>query len=453
MGRKKIIILPNHTAYLPGVSAAVTFSTQALISNPDGEPIPLPFLKENGYRGVVPWGKKNNLPAEIIQQSEKSPIVSAGLPFNISMTYGEGLVYGHYKIEKNRKVFVEMHDNKEINEFLENNDICNFLLEQTNDANWFGNMFPEIILNRKNKIVVILHKEAMFSRLEEMNPKTGIIENHFYSADWSDPKADNVKVTPMLSPYNTVADLQERMGIIPGKDGIKKIPRDYNFIIPLNIPTPGRSYYQKPSWYSIFASGWFDYSLKIPEFKNALMDNQMTIKYHVELSDDYFTKIFTAEGINDEEKQQSRIKKEYEDLNNFLTKTKNTGKSVISFIRYNSDGKEMRRMKITVIKNELQGGEYLEDSEEASNILSYAMNVHPSLIGASPGKNKTISGSEARELFIIKQAQMRPIRDRLLRPFYIIKRFNGWPDDIHFAIPNLVLTTLDKGTGSEKVIS
>jgi hypothetical protein len=257
----------------------------------------------------------------------------------------------------------------------------------------------------------------------------------------------------VLSPFNTVEDLRVRMGLSADARGKTHKPKHYRFIIPINMPTPGRNYYQKPYWYSIIESGWLDYSQKIPEFKAALLENQMVIKYHVELSDDYFDKIFKAEGLNEPHEKQERIKKEYNDLNKFLSTVKNTGKTVISFIRYDAQGKELRRMKINVIDNKLSGGEYIEDSEEASNIISYGLGVHPSLIGSSPGKNKNISGSEARELFIIKQSMMRPIRDRILRPLNIIKAFNKWPADIDFVIPNLTLKTLDAGTGSEKVIS
>jgi hypothetical protein len=75
------------------------------------------------------------------------------------------------------------------------------------------------------------------------------------------------------------------------------------------------------------------------------------------------------------------------------------------------------------------------------------------LIGSTPGKNKTINGTEARELFIIKQQLMKMYRDRLLMPLYIVKAINKWPDDIFFRIPNLELTTLDNGTGSIKTLS
>ena len=454
MARPKVILLDQQSAYLPGAKCAVTTTSRSMIAEPKTEPFAQRGKDGKSYR-IVPWGDKNNLPAKIMESCYKSPIVTAGMNFNCSSAYGDGIMYGRWKVNENgKKVFVEDRSIKEINAFFLDNDMDNYLLEQVNDITWFYNIFPEILLNRERKIVGLRHKEAAFSRLEEMDPTTGEIKHHFYSAKWGDsPGADNIDITPILSPYDTVEDLRVRMGIKPGKNAKKATPKQFRFIIPINLPTPGRNYYQKPYWYSIIESGWLDYSQRIPEFKNALLENQMVIKYHVELSDDYFDKIFRAEGLTTPEEKQERIKKEYNDLNRFLSTVKNTGKTVISFIRYDAQGKELRRMKINVIDNKITGGEYIEDSEEASNIISYGLGVHPSLIGSSPGKNKNISGSEARELFIIKQSMLRPIRDRMLRPLYIIKAYNQWPDDIDFVIPNTTLKTLDSGTGSEKIIS
>ena len=108
------------------------------------------------------------------------------------------------------------------------------------------------------------------------------------------------------------------------------------------------------------------------------------------------------------------------------------------------NGREQRMVRINVIANQKEGGEYIEDSEEASNIISYAMGVHPSLIGASPGKNKNLSGTEARELFTMKQALEKLTRDMLLIPFEVLNDYNGW--NLVYSIPDLMLTTLDKGT-------
>jgi hypothetical protein len=84
-------------------------------------------------------------------------------------------------------------------------------------------------------------------------------------------------------------------------------------------------------------------------------------------------------------------------------------------------------------------------------MIAYTLGVHPSLIGASPGKTSgSMSGTDKRELFIIKQSLLKPIRDRLLRPLYLVKAINNWDPEIQFTIPNLELTTLDKNkTGTE----
>ena len=458
-----IIILDElGSAYLGGVKAAITISKKGsrnFMADPERTP---QSFKIDGkqYRGEVPWGEDNDLPAVTISKIYKNPVVSSGLKFSIDTLYGEGIKYGRIQDQAGKKVFVEANDVEEINEFFENNDINGYHLQACSDMTIFYNVFVEIIFNHEKQIVTVCAKEATFSRFEEMNSKTARIEHHFYSAKWgaSDLKrSEDIDVTTVLDGRWPLRDLKVIMGELPDADG-KKINRMkdqgvYRFIIPVNYPTPGRPYYQKPYWFSIFESGWYDFACKIPEFKNALMDNQMQIKYHIELSDSYFPDIFKIEGITDPEKQKARIKKEYSDLNKFLSDHKNSGKSVISFVKYSPDGKEMRKMKITVIDDLMKDGKYIEDSEEASNVMSYGLNVHPSLIGSSPGKSKTINGTEARELWIIKQSQMKPFRDRLLMPLYLIKAINGWPKDIHFAIPNMVLTTLDKGTGSEKKIS
>ncbi len=442
-------IIFNGSAYLPGTKTAVTITPRSRIT----EPATMPLTITSGQKefNVVKWGKDNSFPDELLETCFKSPIVTAGMLFNINCTYGDGVIYGSWHFDNNgRKVFRQKTDIEPINDFFLSNDIDNYIMEQANDLCWFYNVFPEIILNAKGHIVELRHKEAAFSRWGEMNPNTGLIDNHFYSANWADESKakQDADITPVLSPFNTIKDLKDRIAAnSPAKN------KPYRYIIPINMPSPGRSYYQKPYWYSIIESGWLEYSQQIPEFKAALLQNQMVFKYHVELSDDYFTNIFQTEKLTTDEEKFARVKKEYQDLNKFLTNVKNSGKTVISFIRYDAQGKELRRMKINVIDNKLTGGEYIQDSEEASNIISYGLGVHPSLIGSSPGKNKNISGSEARELFIIKQSMLRPFRDRILRPLYIVKALNQWPKDIDFVIPNTTLKTLDAGTGSEKIIS
>ena len=106
-------------------------------------------------------------------------------------------------------------------------------------------------------------------------------------------------------------------------------------------------------------------------------------------------------------------------------------------------------VRITRIDNQKEGGDYIEDSEEAANIVSYAMGVHPSLIGSSPGANKSINGTEARELFTMKQALERLTRDIMMQPFHLINEFNNW--ELEYDFPDLMLTTLDEKTDAKEV--
>ena len=407
----------------------------------------------------VPWGSTDDAPNQAITKAYKNPATSTGLEFNITLGYGDGVMPVRKELDGDKLKLVPVLDNTEINEFLEHNDINLYLLEQMTDVKHFFNVFPEIILNRedtasKRRVVELNHKEAAFSRWTKMNDK-GRIEYHLYCSKFGtseDIKPEDLDVTPALDFKRPILDLKRRMGLAPDLNGKARDEKKFRYIVPVTFPTPGKFYYQKPYWWSIFESGWYDYAAAIPEFKNALLKNQMTIKYVVYIVEEYWTELFAAEGIKTPEAKQKRKKEEYDNIQDFLSGAKNTGKAVTSKMKYFQD-KENKYIKIEPVENAFQGGEYIEDSEEASNIISYSLGVHPSLIGSSPGKSKTINGTEARELFTIKQALMKPVRDRLLRPLYLVKAINKWPEDIHFAIPNLQLTTLDKNTGAEKTIS
>jgi len=451
------------TAYLPGVKAAVLTETDTsrIFAEPDSKPKSVMVRDLPDAPPVVPWGEDNDLPQQIIEKVYKVPQMTANLWFNILAGYADGIKPVRITYDANEeKVITPYAGNPEVDAFFLENDMDGYLLEQLTDMHWFFNVFPEIIFNKedgdKRKIVTLNNKEAAFSRWSERDLKSGRIEYHYYYAYWNQYAPDDQEricyATPVLDPSNPVRHLRR---IMEEDSTLKWSQRRNRFVIPLSFPTPGRSYYQKPYWYSLIESGWYDFAIKIPEFKKALMTNQISVKYIVSLAPDYFQDIFRREKITDEKKQLERIKKEYADIKKFLKDAENAGKSIITMQKKDPNGQPYPNIKIEVVGgNKKEGGDYIEDSEEVSNIISYGMLVHPSLVGASPGKNKPINGTEARELYILKQAQIKPLRDRILRPLYVIKAINRWPDDLHFVIPNLELTTLDKSkTGSVTKIS
>lgn len=408
----------------------------------------------------VTWGEDNKLPLQITELIYKDTVTASDIDLNVKVTYGDG-IKPVKRIVENGKVRYEPIFEGPVYEFFENHDFFySYFLEQLTDLTTFYSATPIINLTRDFKVDSIEHAEAAFIRRAPIDTDLGYSPYVLYSSMWGDsqqtPK-DIQKVT-LLNPKSPIKDMKQRLGIIPNADGItKKNEETFKYAVGIDFPSPGKIYYPKPYWFSIFDSGWFEFSTLIPAFKKAILKNQATIKYMIVIDRQYFENIFTNEGIAETAKQKARQKSEIDNIKKFLTGADKSGKAWITegFRSYGQGGASVEIMsyvKIIALENHFKGGEYLEDSEESSNMISYAMGVHPSLRGSSPGKNKNINGTEARELFIIHNAMMKPFRDLLLRPFRIARMINGWGPDIDFLIPNIQLTTLDEGQGAKKVI-
>ena len=111
---------------------------------------------------------------------------------------------------------------------------------------------------------------------------------------------------------------------------------------------------------------------------------------------------------------------------------------------------EEKMISIETIKSDISS-EYLDDYETGANVISYAMGVHPSLVGAVPGKNSnSLSGSNIREIFLMKQALTFPMIDRAMRIFSVVRKFNGWDKDVRVVVPEYIFTTLDQNKSGKQ---
>lgn len=399
---------------------------------------------KKGYRGYVPWGENNDQPLLVLEKIRDDEVMSSNMWFNITTAYGRGF----------RATMADGSPvtDPEIKKFFRRNNLVKFWAEQFTDIKHF--MFSVLVIivdTEGNTIVQIRHKEAVNCRFETCNPDTGNIENVFY-ANWKDnPKDDNIEAIPLLDFDDPIGDLMVRLGKEPdpetGKTG--KPTNDRIFAIVNRIPTAGEKYYPFPYYASTFNSGWYDIKAMIPIAKKAKMKNGMMLRYIVYMHKDYFVKLFESEKITDPKKKEDRRSLEISNIKNFLAGEENAGKQWTSSYYYDPNGNEIQMVKIVRVDKDKEGGDWIEDSEEAANIVSYSMGVHPSLIGSSPGKNKSINGTEARELFTMKQALERLTRDIMIQPFYMLNDVNGW--DLEYDIPDLMLTTLDQKTDAKEV--
>ena len=61
------------------------------------------------------------------------------------------------------------------------------------------------------------------------------------------------------------------------------------------------------------------------------------------------------------------------------------------------------------------------------------------------------SGSDKRELFLLKQAAETAFHDVLLEPFKVLLYYNGWQDKCDVDVPFIILTTLDENKEKKTV--
>lgn len=441
-------------AYLSGTGALVISSSEGMIEDKvSAKEVTVGKTKTVEF---VARGGSDNIPHEVMEKVQKNVTVGSNIGFNAKVLYGSGLLV--VKREKDKETgeikYVEQlpSDQPAIFEFIEDNNIVRQVQEICNDIACFGESYVELIFNLDRKIAMTRHKDLCCSRVSKMNDK-GIIKYHGYSAKWNDDPSEDIVITPLLDSVAPINDIKIRLGQKADMRGKTVDKKENRLILQLSLPCPGRYYYARPYWWSIFESGWYDISQAIPALKKALLNNQMHIKYQVLINDSFWVDLFKAEGATDEKEKAKIRNKFYQDLNDYLAGQDAAGKALFSGFKYgNVKGEEQRSIVINKIDTEVKGGDYIDDSEAVTNVICYSMGVHPSLVGATPGKGKSINGTEARELFTIKQSLCKPERDLITLPLYVAKAVNGWDQDIHFVIPNIMLTTLDNGTGAVKVI-
>lgn len=394
----------------------------------------------------IPFGSDDQMPYSIIKHIGKDEILAQNQYFNVLTCYGGGLKYVDYKTEKPTR-------EPEIKRFFDRNFLPGFWLEQITDLKYFYFSVAVIILSRDaSKIVQIRHKEACHCRFEQaVNGKI----NHIFYADFRDktPNKEGVEVIPLLDFVDPLGDLLVRMGKEPGKDGlcrVREVSRKYAIVT--RFPTPGMQYYPVPYYSSLFRGHWYDIKQLIGVGKKAKLRNSASVKYLVEVHKDYWRDVCTNEGIVDPKDKVARIKKEKENIINFVSGIENSGKVWISGYYVNPDGREISMVKVQLIDKGKEGGDWSDDINESSNMLCYATNIHPNLVGATPGKSQSNnSGSDKRELFTLKQSLEVAGRDLLCNTHNVIIEYNGWSDKVYPDVPLIMLTTLDKKNDAKKV--
>ena len=425
---------------LPQLNARAAFTTDySTVFREDNDLLPVTL--DTGWQ-YMPWGEDNQMPYDIIDKVEGDETLSTCQQFNSEICYGAGLQYN--------TAGCTAPVAREVERFFLRNDFPSYYLGICEDLKYFGFAVSLIILNeQRDKVVKVVRKEACYCRFSPVD-ETGRIPYLIY-ANWRDealPAVENMEKIKIITPGELfeITEFSDHGGLCPLKE--------HKYAVITRIPTPDSTYYPIPSYASIFRSRWYSVKQLIALAKESKLKNTAPIKYHIEVSGDYWEQICRQEGITDPAKRRKRVARAKKEILDFLTGAENSGKALFSTFTYNPGpgGGENHSVKITKIDASKEGGDWETDIQEAINMVCFTLRVHSNLVGSVPGKAQSNnSGSDKRELYTIAQALQKAYRDLIFSLHRVIIWFNGW----HGAVPEvpfIQLTTLDQHQDAKEVI-
>lgn len=401
---------------------------------------------------IAAWGPNNDYPQKLLKQLRSNGAALSGLRVLTKTHYGSGFVLVEESFDDDGKRILtpkSINQYPEIKEFWKKSQMKKFFRETIKDEEYWSLAFPEYILsNNYKKINRVKRQQTANARFEVMNEETGFIENVYFSTKWKDGvNLDSKYVSdpiPLIDPYWSAKEVKEYCKA----NGIKK------FIRPIFYPLVDETYYPIPEWQSINKSGWLEISNSIPEFKKAIFENQINIKYIVEVHEEYFSRRYKDEWENFKTEKREELRKQLvNEIDEHMRGTNKAGGSLMSVTYEDRTGKSVSGIKITPVDDKYKEGSYLPEASAANSEILFALGVDPSLIGAGipGGKLGAGSGSDKREAFLILTALTKTNRESTLEVFEFIQEYNGWDEKLIGGFEDTVLTTLDKNpTGSQK---
>lgn len=368
--------------------------------------------------------------------------------------------------------------NAAVEAFVSHNNLPLLAIHLFNDMIYYNLTFPELELSRMTteqpdnaqwepRITGITYRDAQTCRYEKMDD-TGRINYIYHSNRWVDQpqiaseamSEDDMIAIPSLDPEHPI-------------DSLRRIIRDYKvanrngspdnrptrFILPSFIPSPGRQYYPQPSWHSIYGGDIYAYLSTIVSDRYTRRKNKNIIGHIIYVHQDYVKQLImqrqqelslTNKGrtpgspLTQEESKQL-LDEMWNTINKFLTNRDNAGQPLLAFTFTGPDGKDHDAYRIVDVPNTTAADAKAQKTEleEISAIVFFALQCHPELVGAVPGRTGAGGGTYQRELYLLKQCQIAPTQELVLRVLQTVSQFNQWDTHLVWRIRQQVLTTLD----------
>lgn len=406
--------------------------------------------EEQGKKEWIPWGVNDDFPKVIANLMRKTTVGRAGLQRLTKYLYGQRIItYTIEEISESGKEVIKMKRLPEWEEIVKRSNFKGLRLINGQDYSYFAIAYVELIFNKDKSKVLSMHAhKASNCRLAPID-STGRIPLVYVSGNFPEAQAKDCQKIPVIDMMEYPYQIEE----------IRKDKTKFKYIMPLFWPDVLNSYYPVVFWDSARESGWLDIATSIPAYKKALFKNQMSLKYHIKVPQAYFSFRYSNWQTMDQKVKDEIIEGLYNEVDEMLTGAENAQKAIMTFTDTDKiTQKEIGSWTIDVIDDKIKQGSYLPDSAAANSEILFAMGMNPAISGQgntggsyTGGANN--GGSNIRESGLDLRSQLRADRDILLTPFDFIKLYNNLDPEVEIGIQDMVLTTLDQGKGTEKVVS
>lgn len=375
------------------------------------------------------WGTDNNYPQRLIDAVKSDPIAGL-LEKKAAFHYGRGLFfYKKQTDDKGNEKIVVVPDADvpaEIKEFMWRNQWKKFMQGIISDFEWWHSFAAEYTLDNSGRIYGVKWQKLKNWRPARRDKLDGQVKEHYLSGYWPTPQEGYYRALNAFDPY-------------------AQSPKSGLYIH--SLVSIDKDYFSDPAWHGI--TRWLYIASKIPRWILANIDNSMNIKYHVQIPWKYFEDRCPQGTKTDSEHEKAIsefIEATFKKMDDYLAGEKNVHKAFYSFLTTLEDGKEAPGWKITVLDNKIQDEAWLRAYGTAAMAMISGIGLSPSIAGSIlPNGLGSGSGSDLREQFNFYIQVMTTIpREITLEPWEIIKRFNGWPEDLHLGYRDIVFQSLDQ---------
>lgn len=438
------------------IRSSVILKTELPVTEPDLAPEKTPPDALNEIGGAADWaiwGNNNRQPTEMRTLIDGCGVLNAALDAKARLCLGKGLQpFILRNIDAEGKEELEWVNDNEVHDWLEESELYQHLLDMSYDENAYGWCAGTMVFNRAKTRVNRLRRVDVYDcRLSRRRPESGNIIKELYMADdWGIVHGANDKSIVRLP---LALEGREHTTIKQAMDG-SRLPPEMAYIN--RRRRDGRQYYANPLWYS--AKQWVKVAAEIPRLKNAMFQNQLTIKYVVTISRSYWEENFPGFSTMPLDKRKAIVSEVHDTVEKALTTTDNQYKTIFTSTSVDPVTKEeVPHIKVETLDDKIKDGKLLPDSSAANSEILFALLVNPALMGAGqPGGpySNNAGGSNIRESYLTAIMMLEAERKSNSRIMRVVKKINGWNrletnGRLVWRFPAGVLTTLDTGKSTK----